>query len=278
MQTPPVQFELDLGEVAGSESALARELPYTLVESKRARRVYFRIVQGRGLVITVPRRFPRRQLASLIDEQREWALQALADMERQVPAQYRQWPPRRLELRATGRILDIHYLPVERGAGDASPDGGDGDCLYWRLEPAPPGSAEPLDTLELTVDNACREDVARLVAAALKHHAREFLAPRLAGFAAHAGLHYRRLSIRGQRTLWGSYSSSGTLSLNYKLLFLPLELLDYVLWHELSHTRHLDHSSRFWSLLARLCPDARTLDRELGDAARFVPPWLELAR
>ena len=274
---PPEQFELDLDVAASAESALTRELRYTLVESQRARRVYFRIVQGRGLVITVPRRFPKRELTALIEEQREWALQALADMESRVPAQYRQWPPQRLHLRATGRWLEVVYLPVGGGCEESTGDPADNTCLYWRLEPSLPGCAEPVDTLELTVDSLCREDVARLVAAALKHHAREYLAPRLARFAADAGLRYRRLSIRGQRTLWGSYSSSGTLSLNYKLLFLPPELLDYVLWHELAHTRHLDHSSHFWNLLDRLCPGARSLDHRLGDAGRFVPPWLELA-
>ena len=88
---------------------------------------------------------------------------------------------------------------------------------------------------------------------------------------------YRRLTVRGQRTLWGSYSSSGTLSLNYKLLFLPSELVDYVVLHELAHTRHMNHSRAFWRLLERMAPGARQLDQRVNDEARRVPRWLEKA-
>ena len=88
---------------------------------------------------------------------------------------------------------------------------------------------------------------------------------------------YGKLSVRGQRTLWGSYSSSGTLSLNYKLLFLPPELVDYVVLHELAHTRHMDHSRAFWRLLDKMIPGARDLDDQVNDAATLVPRWLERA-
>ncbi len=88
---------------------------------------------------------------------------------------------------------------------------------------------------------------------------------------------YRRVQIRGQRTRWGSCSSTGTISLNYKLLFLSPGLVDYVLVHELAHTRHMDHSPAFWRQLQSMRADARQQDDQLRLAGRDVPPWLELA-
>jgi predicted metal-dependent hydrolase len=62
------------------------------------------------------------------------------------------------------------------------------------------------------------------------------------------------VSIRNQRTRWGSCSPSGRISLNWRLIQLPPAISDYVLLHELTHLRHLNHSARFWRELARLCP------------------------
>jgi len=67
------------------------------------------------------------------------------------------------------------------------------------------------------------------------------------------------------------------LSLNYKLVFINPHIVDYVLLHELAHTRHLDHSAAFWRFLDGLKPNARQLDRQLKEAGSQVPPWLELA-
>jgi len=234
-------------------------LDYTLKVSATARRVYLRVVPGRGLVVTIPRRYPRRDIKRLVEEQRGWIEEALADLHAQTPAAYRQWPPDTLHLAACETTVTISCIPA------AAADAAEGRWM----------SATELQ-LAVSPDN--KVAVAECVAAALKTRARTVLAPRLAELAQQHGFTYRRVAIRGQRTLWGSYSSSGTLSLNYKLLFLPADVVDYVLLHELTHTRHLDHSPAFWQLLETVQPGARTLDATLGDMGLLVPPWLELAR
>lgn len=74
---------------------------------------------------------------------------------------------------------------------------------------------------------------------------------------------YGRVSIRNQRTRWGSCSRQGNLNFHYKLVLLPADLADYVIVHELCHVRELNHSRRFWDLVARTTPDWRNLRREL---------------
>jgi len=81
--------------------------------------------------------------------------------------------------------------------------------------------------------------------------------------------------VRGQKTRWGSFSSRGTLSLNYKLLFLPEPLLRHVILHELSHSVHMNHSDEFWNLLHSLDPDTATHDKQLSEAWKYLPAWLE---
>jgi predicted metal-dependent hydrolase len=87
--------------------------------------------------------------------------------------------------------------------------------------------------------------------------AHEEIASRLDRACEQAGLSYTRLTIRAQRTRWASCSRSGAMSFNWRLLLAPPEVLDYVVWHEVCHLQVLDHSPRFWSLLARWCPDYR---------------------
>ena len=95
--------------------------------------------------------------------------------------------------------------------------------------------------------------------------ARTHLVSRLEELADLHDLAHGRVSIRSQRTRWGSCSSRNNISLNMKLLWLPVRLQDYVLLHELVHTQVPDHSPRFWHRLEQVCPGARRLRRELRE-------------
>jgi predicted metal-dependent hydrolase len=90
-----------------------------------------------------------------------------------------------------------------------------------------------------------------------RERARRELPARLVELAAEHGLTVARVSIRNQRTRWGSCGRDGHISLNWRLILMPPEVRDYVLVHELMHLRRLDHSRAYWRLVAAACPGYR---------------------
>ncbi|MBO5472165.1 MAG: M48 family metallopeptidase [Lachnospiraceae bacterium] len=95
--------------------------------------------------------------------------------------------------------------------------------------------------------------------------AREYFPKRIAYFHQFTGGTYSRISIRDQKTRWGSCSSRGTLSFNWRLMLAPPAILDYVVVHELCHLTHMDHSPAFWQAVGEVCPDYRTARKWLKD-------------
>ena len=109
----------------------------------------------------------------------------------------------------------------------------------------------------------------------LLRKARAVLVPRLLMLADERGFVVEGFSVRSQRGRWGSCSRRGAISLNMKLLFLPENLSDHVLLHELCHTRHMDHSPAFWALMREHDRDSESKNRLLRVASQHVPAWLE---
>lgn len=85
--------------------------------------------------------------------------------------------------------------------------------------------------------------------------AKEYFPKRVAYFHQFTGGTYSRITIRDQKTRWGSCSSKGTLSFNWRLMLAPPAILDYVVVHELCHLRHMDHSPAFWQAVGEVFPD-----------------------
>ncbi len=103
-------------------------------------------------------------------------------------------------------------------------------------------SPETLKRMEV-MDRRCRQA------------AREHFAGRCRHYLQYTGGSYSRITIRDQKTRWGSCSSTGTLSFNYRLMFAPPRVLDYVVIHELCHLTHMNHSREFWNLVASVMPE-----------------------
>lgn len=103
---------------------------------------------------------------------------------------------------------------------------------------------------------------------ALIVRARRELPPRLLELALRHGLTVSRISIRNQRWRWGSCSRSGHICLNWRLVTMPDDVRDYVLIHELMHLKRMDHSPKFWKLVAEACPAYKDARAWLRKAAR----------
>lgn len=107
-----------------------------------------------------------------------------------------------------------------------------------------------------------RADIPRL-----KKEALRLAEGRVQHFAERYGVQVGKITVRSQKTRWGSCSREGNLSFNYRLAVLPPELVDYVVVHEICHRIAFDHSRAFWSAVERTIPDHKALRRELRDIA-----------
>lgn len=108
----------------------------------------------------------------------------------------------------------------------------------------------------------------------LRLRVRDSLFPMAQTLADKHRLPLRCLLVKSQRTRWASCSAQKNVALNTKILFLPPDMVRYVLAHELCHLRVMNHSRRFWLLVQAVCPDYRSLDTGLRDAWKMVPSWL----
>jgi predicted metal-dependent hydrolase len=96
-----------------------------------------------------------------------------------------------------------------------------------------------------------------------KEEARELVKERIAVFNKIYGLSPNRITIRNTKSRWGSCSKKGNLNFNYRIVFLPPALADYLVVHELCHLGEFNHSPKFWNLVAKAVPDYKKLQKEL---------------
>lgn len=180
---------------------------------------------ARGVEVVLPRRAPQREAAAAIRELRPWIERRMAELERARAAVL----ARGDSVPYLGRTLRLVAQPGRTRVHRH------GDDLL-----VPDGAAQ-LPALERFYRRAAYAEIA----------------PRLDRACAAIGVSYSQLTIRSQRTRWASCSRSGTMSFNWRLLLAPEPVLDYVVWHEVCHLEVMDHSPRFWRLLAARCPGYR---------------------
>ncbi len=96
-----------------------------------------------------------------------------------------------------------------------------------------------------------------------KQAAERLILKKIAQFNQSYQFRFNRVSIRNQKTRWGSCSSQGNLSFNYKIIFLPERMIDYIVVHELCHLKELNHSAKFWHLVAQKIPRHQAIRKDL---------------
>ena len=220
--------------------------------SNRARRMSIRVLVGGRVEVVVPPWMRAGAVQQFVHRHRAWVERKVREFSlRHSPAD--NLIPEQIDLAACGE-----RWAVQRTEAAGRP----------ALRCAANGKLELRGNLRLTAD------MSRLAQKWLLTRARAVLVPWLARVASEAGLKYRGTQIRRQRTRWGSCSPAGTISLNCCLLFQSPAVVRYLLLHELCHTRHMNHSRRFWRLVERFEPDYRGLDRMLTQGWQNVPTWV----
>lgn len=231
-------------------------IPYTVRVRANSRSVRIRVTHERGVVVTVPRGFAAARIRALLARELNWIRSAL---ERVAARQ------KSLEEPGGWRLPSQICLPALAATWTISATASHSPSVTLRELPAQ----------ELVVHGAISDEAAcrRALSRWMVRQAHRYLVPRLHTRSIQLGLQYRRVAIRRQRTRWASCSSRGTISLSANLLFLEPAYVDYVLTHELCHLREMNHSRRFWQLLAQHHPGYRELDVQLRRMSGAIPRW-----
>ena len=233
-------MQLDLPFLQAPESAPAPRVEFVRV--RRARKYILRVRPDGTLRVTIPRGGSRRDAEAFVAKHRRWV-----DEER---------------VRTVAR-----HAPVEWRAGDSIP---------LRGLPATIGVEQKGRSRIVTIGGVrvrVAEDVLNLrpaVETALRHIAVRELVPRLQGLALQHGCTIKRVSVRNQRSRWGSCSARGVVAINFRLIQMPSWVCDYVLVHELMHLRQQNHSPRYWRLVEEAFPDFRAAERWLRVEGRHL--------
>ena len=256
----------------------ATDVAYAFRRSKR--RTIGMAVGPDGLEVSAPRWVTLGEVESALHEKADWIARKLVEMQE------------RQQQLGTARIVwrDGVVVPY---LGDSLQVVLDSSSTLKKnsaqFEPALPSSVAPFDA-----EDAARTDVASAAAslhtlrlglplnaepaqirdavqAWLMRQAKALFTERLNHFAPQLGVQWQRLSLSSAATRWGSASAQGAIRLNWRLVHHKLAVIDYVVAHELSHLRVMDHSPRFWDTVHSVMPDYAERRRVLKDEP--LPPW-----
>lgn len=208
----------------------AAPIPYRIRRSTRARRVRVVVHPDASVEVVLPARARERDAADAMRQLEGWVTRRLDE----VRALAARTAPPAGTVPYLGTLLT---LTPERGRTRVHGQG----LRLWVPEGDPGPALERWYRRQAKAEIVARLDIA----------------------VAALGRSYTTLSIRNQRTRWGSCSSTGAMSFNWRLLLAPEDVLDYVVWHEACHLVHLDHSPRFWALVAHHRPGYREQQRWL---------------
>jgi predicted metal-dependent hydrolase len=211
----------------------SRQVPLLMVRHPRARRYLLRLRPDGTARVTIPRGGSATTARQFVERNRSW-------LERQFQ-----------RLQAQPRHPSNWQI---------------GSQLLFRGEPVQIQSDGPRrirfgsETLAVADGTA---DLRPVIEKHLRRLATHELSLRVAELASRHGFTVNRITVRNQRTRWGSCSRRGTISLNWRLIQTPNYVRDYIAFHELAHLRHMNHSRRFWQEVERLCPYYQTAERWL---------------
>jgi predicted metal-dependent hydrolase len=229
-------------------------------------------VGAEGLVVSAPKWVPLYEIDKAVQEKAGWIVKKLQE----TRARHDRLESARIEWK-DGTTLPFLGEPVRVVIDPRHAFGGVGAELQVGEAgvpgaPAPDGPEASAMTLMIGLAHgATAEQIRDSVQAWLMRQAKRLFTERLNHFAPHLGVQWRKLSLSSAGTRWGSASADGAIRLNWRLIHFKPSVIDYVVVHELSHLRVMDHSPRFWDTVRTIVPDYAELRSQLKDEA--VPRW-----
>ena len=224
---------------------------YQVKVNVRAKRMRIKISPHGNVQVVVPKRITTFEIESFIHTNLEWIKKTQTKLSqlRETTPELNFDPPDVINLVAVDKSFSVQYFnSVQK-----------------------PSIVEDGQTL---VIHASSDDLRReALKFWLQRKAENILIPWIGRVAQQHGLVFNKVTVRSQKTRWGSCSAKKNINLNRNLLFVAPELVQYLFAHELSHLLHLNHSSAFWRQVAQLEPNFKQLDFALNKATRDVPLW-----
>ncbi|NTW53797.1 MAG: M48 family metallopeptidase [Chlorobaculum sp.] len=236
-------------------------IQYIVKVSRRARYARLKMSPEEGLTVVVPEGFDIKRVPALVESKMEWILKVQSTFAKHRSAEAGQAGvalPEVIELCGIGETWRVGYREECRES--------------VKITELGPG--------ELELSGAVSHHALCLASLEqwLKRRAKLRFESQLNRLASINGFKVSGISVRKQRSRWGSCSTRGNINLNLKLIFLPPLLVRYIMIHELCHTVHMNHSARYWETVALYDPDYAAHDREMKHAWRFVPAWFSGTR
>jgi predicted metal-dependent hydrolase len=224
---------------------------YTIRTHHKAKHIRLNI-SDKGLVITLPRYCPQQEAINFLEAKRSWVEKHLsAALSKSKPAKLIQ----EINLLSIEQVWNVNYCHSQ--------------SALLRIQKKP--------NQQLIVHGDAQSHTLtsyKLLKRWLQRQAQLILPEWIDRISKETLLPFNRLSIRGQKTRWGSCSADNNISLNYKLLLLHKEIVDYIIIHELCHTVHHHHGEAFWNLVEVHCHNYQESIRQLKIIERQLPNWL----
>ena len=224
-----------LTDVAESKIFLnGQTIPYIVKRSARARRVRLEMRSETGLTVVIPRTYPLVRLPELLKKKQRWILVNFVKHKQGLP-------PLNMQHLKSGDV--VLYL---------------GQLLKVVVKEGGIAGQVRLDRRRLIVSLGKENNELNYVLEQwYLAQAEELFQQKTAKWGAKLGVNYSKVTVRAQKHRWASCSPRGNLSYNWKLILAPEPIIDYVVIHELLHLKEMNHSKKFWQLVADYCPEWR---------------------
>lgn len=211
----------------------SKVIPYIVKRSLRSKLLWLRITREKGLIVTLPRYYKIELLDSYLKSKSNWILRAIKKIYNQQPENLDKFSD---QVSYLGISLNIVKKTNDRKVAEI------------KLEES---------RLVVDLDPCYQKGHAVEIENWLKEQAVRYINLKVLSLSAKMGLSYNKISIRNQKSRWGSCSHGKNLSFNWRLIMAPEPVIEYVIIHELSHLQEMNHSQAFWNLVENYCADAK---------------------